>query len=96
MIYSTEFDRVSPKLSLRSHCNYPLGRGNLYPSKLHLLAELLGYASRPTLKADTERFVKRIEGVESVTNNFEVLPVSFSDDRIRLAAYRAIYGNTVL
>jgi hyperosmotically inducible protein len=58
--------------------------------------ELLGQVSRPTLKADAERVVKRIEGVESVTNNIEVLPTSPNDDRIRQAVYRAIYGNSAL
>src|SRR5271165_3452945 len=41
---------------------------------------LLGAVTRPTLKSDAERVVKRIEGVESVTNNIEVLPVSGNDD----------------
>ena len=58
--------------------------------------ELLGQVSRPTLKSDSERVVKNIEGVESVTNKIEVLPVSPNDDRIRLAVYRAIYGHTAL
>jgi hyperosmotically inducible protein len=40
--------------------------------------------------------VKRIEGVEKVVNNIEVLPTSMNDDQIRRAAYRAIYGNDVL
>jgi len=53
---------------------------------------LMGQVTRPTLKSDAENVVKRIEGVERVVNNIEVLPVSPSDDRIRLAAYRAIYG----
>jgi len=57
---------------------------------------LLGQVSRPTLKSDAENVVKRIEGVEKVVNNIEVLPTSFSDDRIRRAAYRAIYGNSAL
>ena len=50
----------------------------------------------PVLKSDAENVVKRIEGVEKVVNNIEVLPVSFSDDRIRRAEYRAVYGNTQL
>jgi hyperosmotically inducible protein len=58
--------------------------------------ELIGQVSRPTLKSDAERVVKRIEGVESVTNNIEVLPTSPNDDRIRQAVYRAIYGNSAL
>ncbi len=57
---------------------------------------LLGQVARPTLKSDAERAVKRIEGVEKVVNNIEVLPVSTNDDRIRRATYRAIYGNSVL
>src|SRR6266436_698229 len=35
---------------------------------------LLGQVSRPTLKSDAENVVKRIEGVEKVVNNIEVLP----------------------
>ncbi len=57
---------------------------------------LLGQVSRPTLKSDAENSVKRIEGVERVVNNIEVLPTSMNDDRIRRAAYRSIYGNDVL
>jgi hyperosmotically inducible periplasmic protein len=49
-----------------------------------------------TLKSDAERAVKRIEGVERVVNNIEVLPLSPNDDQIRRAVYRAIYGNEVL
>ncbi len=57
---------------------------------------LLGQVARPTLKSDAENVVKRIEGVEKVVNNIEVLPTSINDDRIRRATYRAIYGNSVL
>src|SRR5260370_42525868 len=57
---------------------------------------LLGQVARPTLKSDAENVVKHIEGVEKVVNNIEVLPTSINDDRIRRAAYRAIYGNSVL
>jgi hyperosmotically inducible protein len=53
---------------------------------------LLGQVTRPTLKSDAENVVKDVEGVEKVVNQIEVLPVSPMDDRIRLAAYRAIYG----
>jgi hyperosmotically inducible protein len=57
---------------------------------------LLGQVSRPTLKSDAENVVKDVEGVEKVVNNIEVLPTSPNDDRIRLAAYRAIYGHSTL
>ena len=36
------------------------------------------------------------EGVAKVVNNIEVLPLSPNDDRIRIAVYRALYGNTAL
>jgi hyperosmotically inducible protein len=57
---------------------------------------LMGQVTRPTLKSDAERVVRDIEGVQKVINNIEVLPVSPNDDRIRMAAYRAIYGHTAL
>jgi hyperosmotically inducible protein len=53
---------------------------------------LFGQVTRPTLKSDAENVVKKIEGVERVINNIEVLPPSPNDDRIRQAEYRAIYG----
>jgi hyperosmotically inducible protein len=57
---------------------------------------LLGQVSRPTLKSDAENVVKRIEGVEHVDNQIEVLPTSPNDDRLRLRLYRAIYGYPAL
>jgi hyperosmotically inducible periplasmic protein len=57
---------------------------------------LNGYASRPTLKSDAERTVKRIEGVGGVENNIQVLPNSPMDDRIRAAVYNRLYTNAVL
>src|ERR1700750_963951 len=53
---------------------------------------LQGEVTRPTLKSDAENVVKRIEGVQQVVNNIEVLPPSPMDDQLRLALYRAIYG----
>jgi hyperosmotically inducible protein len=53
---------------------------------------LLGQVTRPTIKSDSERAVKSIEGVENVNNQIEVLPPSPGDDQLRLKLYRAIYG----
>src|SRR4051794_11264931 len=53
---------------------------------------LLGQVTRPTLRSDAENVVKRLEGVHSVTNKIEVLPLSPMDNRIRMATYRSIYG----
>ncbi len=57
---------------------------------------LFGQVTRPTVKTDVERAVKTIEGVEKVDNQIEVLPVSPSDDRLRLRLFRAIYGFNAL
>ena len=57
---------------------------------------LIGQVTRPTLKSDAENVVKRIEGVEHVDNQIEVLPVSPNDDRIRRQLYRAIYSYPAL
>lgn len=57
---------------------------------------LMGQVTRPTLKDDAERVVKSIEGVERVQNDIHVLPVSPVDDQIRIAAFRAIYGQAAL
>jgi len=53
---------------------------------------LLGQVTNPTLKSDAENTVKKIEGVEKVDNQIEVLPTSPIDDRLRRSLYRAIYG----
>ena len=57
---------------------------------------LIGQVTRPTLKSDAQNVVKKIEGVEQVNNEIEVLPPSPNDDRIRRAVYRTIYGNPAL
>jgi hyperosmotically inducible protein len=57
---------------------------------------LLGQVVRPTLKSDAENAVKRIEGVEHVDNQIEVLPPSPSDSRLRMRLFRAIYGYPAL
>ena len=57
---------------------------------------LYGQVVRPTLRSSAERVVRDIPGVETVTNNIEVLPLSPMDDRIRLAAARAIFRQPAL
>lgn len=53
---------------------------------------LVGQVTKPTLKSDAEAAVKSIEGVTSVDNQLEVLPLSPMDGRLRRAEYRAIYS----
>lgn len=57
---------------------------------------LFGEVTRPVLKSEAEGVVKAIEGVETVDNRIEVLPLSSHDDRIRLVLYKAIYGDAAL
>lgn len=54
---------------------------------------LMGDVTRPVLKSDAENVVKRIEGVQQVVNQINVLPLSPMDDQIRRAMARAIYGD---
>ncbi len=53
---------------------------------------LLGQVVNPILKPDAERSVKKIEGVDKVVNNIQVLVPGPLDDSIRRAVYRAIYN----
>jgi hyperosmotically inducible protein len=53
---------------------------------------LFGQVTQPTLKRDAEKAVKSVEGVQTVDNQIEVLPVSANDDQIRRATLRAIYS----
>ena len=53
---------------------------------------LAGQVTNPVLKSDAETAVKRIEGVEKVDNQIEVLPLPPMDNRLRQSLYRAIYG----
>ena len=57
---------------------------------------LTGSVVRPVLKSDAEAAVKGIEGVDKVVNNINVLPVSSVDDQIRVAVFRAVYGDSNL
>jgi len=57
---------------------------------------LAGEVNRPSLKKSADRVVARIEGVNLVVNEIEVLPTSPYDDRIRLQVLRALYGHPAL
>jgi hyperosmotically inducible protein len=53
---------------------------------------LFGSTIRPVLKTSAANVVSKLEGVNHVVNEIEVLPLSPFDDRIRVATARAIYG----
>ncbi len=57
---------------------------------------LKGLASRPTLKSAAEQVTKKVEGVQKVVNNIEVLPLSRNDDQIRARVYINVYRHPSL
>jgi hyperosmotically inducible protein len=60
------------------------------------IVTLTGSVTRPVLKSSAVNVIKRLESVDQVVDNIEVLPLSPNDDRIRMAVYRKIYGDNTL
>ena len=60
------------------------------------IVTLTGSVTRPVLKMSAVNVVKRLETVDNVVDQIDVLPLSPNDDRIRMAAFRKIYGDNVL
>ena len=57
---------------------------------------LLGQVMLPITKEEISRRITKLAGVGKVTNNIEVLPLSNSDDAIRLVVYRRLFGKSGL
>jgi hyperosmotically inducible protein len=57
---------------------------------------LMGQVTKPAVKTDAEKLVKRVEGVEQVIDRIEVLPLSPNDEQIRHATYFALAGQPQL
>ena len=76
-----------PFYSIFDHITFQLNDG---------VVTLDGSVYRPSLRKSAERVALKVEGVNSVVNNIEILPTSFHDDRIRLAVARSIFTNSVL
>jgi hyperosmotically inducible protein len=55
---------------------------------------LTGRVTMPYKRDDIERRVARVDGVRTVRNEIEALPVSQFDDELRYRIARAIYGNS--
>ena len=53
---------------------------------------LEGHVLTSSLKPDAAAAVKKVEGVDKVVNNIQLLNPGAIDDRIRQAVYRAIYN----
>jgi len=71
-----------PQLNIFDHLAYKVDGNNVI---------LMGEVRNAILKDSAEKSVKHIEGVETVTNEIEILPASGNDDRIRRATARAIF-----
>ena len=57
------------------------------------VATLTGKVTMPFKRDDIEKRVMKVDGVTSVQNKIDVLPVSQSDDELRYLIARSIYGN---
>jgi hyperosmotically inducible periplasmic protein len=76
-----------PNYSLWDDISFRVDNGNV---------ELLGAVNQPYKKSDLQSIVQHIPGVQSVTNEIKVLPLSPFDDELRLRVARAIYRDPVL
>jgi hyperosmotically inducible periplasmic protein len=56
------------------------------------VAVLSGHAYGPVDASDALAIAENTKGVKDVINNIQIDPVSPSDDRIRLAVFRKVYG----
>jgi len=79
--------RLYPRFTIWDNLSVRVNAGNL---------ELMGQVSQPFKKADLQRILQRVPGVTSLTNELEVLPVSFDDDNLRIRVARAIYRDPAL
>ena len=79
--------RMYPRYTIFDNINVKVRDGEV---------DLQGQVSQPFKKADLGRLAQNITGVRSVTNEIEVLPTSFFDDRLRLQVARSIYRDPAL
>ena len=79
--------RMYSRYSIFDNINVRVSNGDI---------QLVGQVSEPFKKQDLRRIMQRIPGVTSVTNDLEVLPLSPSDNQLRLQVARAIYTDSVL
>jgi hyperosmotically inducible protein len=76
-----------PQLSIFDHLAYKVDGSNV---------TLMGAVRNAVLKDEAESSVKKIEGVDHVNNQIEILPASENDDRIRREVARTIFNDPTL
>lgn len=79
--------RMYPRYSIWDNINFRVANGNV---------DLMGQVSQPYKKSELQKIVGGIPGVNAVTNDLEVLPLSPMDDRLRVQVARAIFRDPVL
>ena len=57
---------------------------------------LQGFVRAAQLKKEAEEAARKARGVDEIVNELQILPTNRGDDEIRVAAYIAIYGNSML
>ncbi len=73
-----------PQLSIFDNLSYQVNGGAV---------TLMGQVRNAVLKSEAEDAVKKIEGVQKVNNQIEILPPSPNDDRIRREVARALFND---
>jgi hyperosmotically inducible protein len=71
-----------PRYTLWDDISFRIDNGNV---------TLLGDVTQPYKKSDLQNLVKHVSGVETVSNDLKVLPLSPEDDRLRIQVARAIF-----
>ena len=73
-----------PQLTIFDNLQYKVNGGTV---------TLMGQVRNAVLKDEAQDAVKKIEGVDQVNNQIEILPTSGNDDRIRMQVAHALFGN---
>jgi hyperosmotically inducible protein len=82
----TALERL-PRYGVFDFVGFELDRGSV---------TLVGYAYQGQLKSDAAATVSRLDGIEEVGNQIEILPASQNDDRIRWSTFVNIYTDSFL